>query len=1039
LGKSLFSISLQFEKIKHLIKMKRVVLSSLVTFMLFVTSFTWTNAQTFTTARIDVGNGCANVFNCLATSSQDTIYGFWRDGSGGSAVYKLLKWNGSAWVNVGSFNMTQVTATTPFDNGSDDVSLAIDASGNFHVAIRGIANTSCCSQERGICYAYSSNGTSWTFTNVDSYTDPSGWKNLDDPIIKIDKNGDPHIVAQFRDANSPTSFGGATGLDRVYALIHYKKTTSWSKNTIFYQSGASNEVDEFGFDLDTSGNPHVGFLRETNGTGRDGSLYYTGYNGSSWSTPTQLIAGSTGAQEGDDPTVVVNKNTNKIYITSFNYNNDIKMSTNASGSWATSNIGTAVKGSIRTAAYDQNDNGDEYLSFIDATSGNLKYAYKANGGSSWTVNTIATNNGSYYSSIVTNSGTLMTLFSHRPVGSCSSIHRELWYGTATVSTCTDATTPTISVSPSAGCSGSSRTISVTSGTLNSASSWKLYTGSCGGTLVDTTTGSTFTVSPTSTTQYWVRGSGNCTTPSACDNATATVTSPGNATFSYASRSYCKNGSNPTPTESATGTYSSTTGLSFVSTSTGQINLGASTAGTYLVTHTVNPCAATDTFQVTIVPADDPTFNYAASYCKQGSDPTPSKTSSGTFSSTTGLVFVSTSTGQLDVSASTVGTYVILFTTNGACPSTQTDTVVISDITTAFSFTPVLGCRLSDGVDFTDNTSGAVSRLWDFGDGNTSTAANPSHDYAAYGAYLVCLTTVGTYCTDSICKTVRLNAPTTATISPDVCDSYTSPSGKTWTTSGTYTDTIANSIGCDSIITVNLTVRKKTTALISPDVCDSYTSPSGKVWTTSGVRNDTIPNAANCDSVITVNLTIRVKTFATINPDVCDSYTSPSGKTWTTSGVRNDTIPNAANCDSVITVNLTIRVKTFATINPDVCDSFISPSGLTWTTTGTYMDTIPNAANCDSVITVNLTVRYASSSSFDITEYDSITLPSGRVIKISGTYMDTIPNAMLCDSVMTIQCRVINRFKTWDPVFQTLNDIITTISSVETRPVRFGSL
>ena len=83
--------------------------------------------------------------------------------------------------------------------------------------------------------------------------------------------------------------------------------------------------------------------------------------------------------------------------------------------------------------------------------------------------------------------------------------------------------------------------------------------------------------------------------------------------------------------------------------------------------------------------------------------------------------------------------------------------------------------------------------------------------------------------------------------------------------------------CDSIITVNLKVRYKTFETINPDVCDSYTSPSGKTWTTTNTYLDTIPNDANCDSIITVNLTVRYKSFATISDDVCDSYTSPSGK------------------------------------------------------------------------------------------------------------------------------------------------------------------
>jgi len=38
------------------------------------------------------------------------------------------------------------------------------------------------------------------------------------------------------------------------------------------------------------------------------------------------------------------------------------------------------------------------------------------------------------------------------------------------------------------------------------------------------------------------------------------------------------------------------------------------------------------------------------------------------------------------------------------------------------------------VDFFDNSTGAVSWLWDFGDGNTSTLQNPNHIYASSGTY-----------------------------------------------------------------------------------------------------------------------------------------------------------------------------------------------------------------------------------------------------------------------------------------------------------------
>ena len=48
----------------------------------------------------------------------------------------------------------------------------------------------------------------------------------------------------------------------------------------------------------------------------------------------------------------------------------------------------------------------------------------------------------------------------------------------------------------------------------------------------------------------------------------------------------------------------------------------------------------------------------------------------------------------------------------------------------------------------------------------------------------------------------------------------------------------------------------TTSTINVSECDSYSSPSGKVWTSSNTYIDTIPNAANCDSIITINLTIN---------------------------------------------------------------------------------------------------------------------------------------------------------------------------------------
>ena len=110
-----------------------------------------------------------------------------------------------------------------------------------------------------------------------------------------------------------------------------------------------------------------------------------------------------------------------------------------------------------------------------------------------------------------------------------------------------------------------------------------------------------------------------------------------------------------------------------------IDLSASTAGTYTVTYTTaGTCSNSASTSVTINALDDATFSYAASaYCADGTDPTPTVTTSGgTFSAASGLS-INTSTGVIDLSASTAGTYTVTYTTAGTCPNTATASITVN--------------------------------------------------------------------------------------------------------------------------------------------------------------------------------------------------------------------------------------------------------------------------------------------------------------------------------------------------------------------------
>ena len=170
-------------------------------------------------------------------------------------------------------------------------------------------------------------------------------------------------------------------------------------------------------------------------------------------------------------------------------------------------------------------------------------------------------------------------------------------------------------------------------------------------------------------------------------------------ISYDQTAYCADASNPTPTvagNEGAGTYSSTTGIVFADSgtntgsSTGIINISSSTPGaTYVITYT-DTNAATATFDFTLNALDNASFAYSASsYDPADPDPTPtiSGLAGGTFSSTTGLVFVDSgtntgsSTGQIDLSATTIASYTITYDTTSSgssvCPNTSTQSVEVA--------------------------------------------------------------------------------------------------------------------------------------------------------------------------------------------------------------------------------------------------------------------------------------------------------------------------------------------------------------------------
>lgn len=166
-----------------------------------------------------------------------------------------------------------------------------------------------------------------------------------------------------------------------------------------------------------------------------------------------------------------------------------------------------------------------------------------------------------------------------------------------------------------------------------------------------------------------------------------ITSSPESGFSYSQLTFCEDDANiysPSfDANASAGQFTSDIAGLEINIATGAIDISQSNPGDYTITNTIPasggcPMASSDV-NITINSMNVATVAYNATYFTSDSDPNPVVTgTSGTFSESSGnIVFVDSSTGQIDISASTVGgPYEIVYTTSGDCPTTVSSFVTI---------------------------------------------------------------------------------------------------------------------------------------------------------------------------------------------------------------------------------------------------------------------------------------------------------------------------------------------------------------------------
>lgn len=287
------------------------------------------------------------------------------------------------------------------------------------------------------------------------------------------------------------------------------------------------------------------------------------------------------------------------------------------------------------------------------------------------------------------------------------------------------------------------------------------------------------------------------------------------------------------------------------------------------------------------------------------------------------------------------------------------------------------------------------------DGNTYTTSNNT-------AFHTVMSTSN--CDSLVYLNLTMFSPTYATQSASACSSYTWPlNGETYNVSGNYVDTLINSVGCDSIVTLTLSINDSFATQIET-VCDTYIWPiNNTTYSISGLYIDTIPNFLGCDSIITLDLTILNSTFGIDVQTACDSLIWIDGLTYySNNNSASFVIPNSVGCDSTITLDLTVLQSSLGTDIQSACDSYTWIDGNTYfssTNSATFI--VSNSIGCDSIITLDLTI-------FNSTYYTDVHEVCNSLVWIDGnTYTSNntsanyiLPNAAGCDSIITLHLTIL---------------------------------
>lgn len=225
--------------------------------------------------------------------------------------------------------------------------------------------------------------------------------------------------------------------------------------------------------------------------------------------------------------------------------------------------------------------------------------------------------------------------------------------------------------------------------------------------------------------------------------------------------------------------------------------------------------------------------------------------------------------------------------------------------------------------------------------------------------------------------------------------------------GLYHDTLQTITGCDSILTYHLSVRSS----VDQTVYEVHLCPGqsftyhDKVFDKSGTFTDTLTNRAGCDSLVRFQVSVLPSYYFEKDTVISDQQTFMwHDQLIDRTKTYYDNQKTIDGCDSVYVLNATVHPTYYYQEPVTICESDLPYKwhGRDIASAGVYTDPYHTKAGYDSIYTLTLTVNptHAYVEHYTICQGSELTL-RGKKYSVAASYNDTLRNHFNCDSIITV--------------------------------------